>query len=75
MGKFRLSNWQVLHYDSTNDEKKLYEKALEIADKKNKNISDWIYDWLVIQDIFTDPISIQQIKQNLYTLFTNESNI
>ena len=61
-----MSDWSILQYDSSDDEKKLYEKSLEIADNKSKSIWDRISFWLVIQDCFEkDQPSIQNLKRDL----------
>lgn len=72
MGKFRRHNWDVMLYNSCDDEKRLYEKSLDIIGDYMDWVSERLTYYLKIQDIFHDPISIQQIKQDLKFLLKKD---
>lgn len=73
MGKFRMSDKSVCHYDDSADREKLYDKSLDIIDRKAWNDSwIWVALWVTLQDIFSkDQPSLNQIKIDLKNLLSN----
>lgn len=70
MGMFRMAH-SVMLYDSTDDEKRMYNKALDLIEK-SKTIGEWIAKRLRLQEISIDPISIQQYKSDIKKILADE---
>lgn len=74
MGKFRRHDGSVMLYDSTDDEKKLYDFALNKIDEKSKTVSEWIGMRLSLQRASASPLSIQQFKQDIRHILATDQN-
>ena len=67
MWKFRLASWGYINYDDTSDRKKLYDKSLDMIDRKAGNdVWTWVSLRVNLQDIFTkEQPSINNLKKDL----------
>ncbi len=67
MWKFRLASWWYKDYDDTEDRQQLYDKSLDMIDKKAWS-DTWfrVELWVVLQDIFSsEQPSVNQLKSDL----------
>jgi hypothetical protein len=66
---FRLQD-SILHYDSFDDEKKLYNKAMDMVESRSQTISEWVSYYVLVTLIFEKQHpSIQQLKKDLQKVF------
>lgn len=62
-----MSSWWYIDYDDSEDRKRLYDKTLDLLDKKaGSDTWYWVELWVILQYIFSKPQpSIQQLKKEI----------